>query len=107
MEIETRILGGRFVSFSPCIEQVQRTCVALAKAGFVELTTLECLQKELHVQSRTMSILDFDFLKEKVLDNSPGVTKPPLWVQREADSSIPASKMSAKRGRGASAYIMQ
>ncbi|PSN52092.1 hypothetical protein C0J52_03897 [Blattella germanica] len=57
--------GGRFGSFSPCIEQVQQTCEVLTQHGFVEIATIECLQKELQVQTRTMSIMDFDFLKEK------------------------------------------
>jgi len=46
------------VSFSPCIEQVQRTCEALKEHGFVELATTECLQKELQVQKRVMPVLD-------------------------------------------------
>lgn len=41
--------GGRVCSFSPCIEQVQRTCVALKASGFTELSTLECLNREFHV----------------------------------------------------------
>ena len=46
------------MSFSPCIEQVQRTCEALKQHGFVELATTECLQKELQVQKRVMPVLD-------------------------------------------------
>jgi tRNA (adenine57-N1/adenine58-N1)-methyltransferase len=59
-------LGGRFVSFSPCIEQVQRTCEALKEHGFVELATTECLQKELQVQKRVMPVLDLPQPKDSV-----------------------------------------
>lgn len=46
--------GGRFCSFSPCIEQVQRTCQALAARGFSELSTLEVLPQVYNV--RTISL---------------------------------------------------
>lgn len=52
--------GGRFCSFSPCIEQVQRTCITLRQEGFLELSTIECLLKEYQVQARTYPVLDFD-----------------------------------------------
>ena len=55
--------GGRLCSFSPCIEQVQRTCEKLKTLGFVELVTLEVLIKEYQVSSRTMPVLDLDNLK--------------------------------------------
>jgi hypothetical protein len=35
--------GGRLCSFSPCIEQVQRTCEELKAQGFTEVSTVECL----------------------------------------------------------------
>ncbi|XP_037274794.2 tRNA methyltransferase 61 [Rhipicephalus microplus] len=37
--------GGRLCSFSPCVEQVQRTCEALRGRGFVDVVTLECLER--------------------------------------------------------------
>ncbi|KAF6212740.1 hypothetical protein GE061_010448 [Apolygus lucorum] len=52
--------GGRFCSFSPCIEQVQRTCSALRGARFFEISTIECLQREILVASRTVSVASVD-----------------------------------------------
>eukprot|EP00911_Craspedida_sp_UC1_P001319 UC1_evm1s997 len=38
--------GGRFCSFSPCIEQVQDTCQALQDAGYIDIVTLETLERQ-------------------------------------------------------------
>ena len=40
-DVETRLC-----SFSPCIEQVQRTCEALAENGFFQIRTFEVLFRE-------------------------------------------------------------
>jgi len=37
--------AGRFCGFSPCVEQVQRTCDALREAGFVDVCMKECLTR--------------------------------------------------------------
>jgi tRNA (adenine57-N1/adenine58-N1)-methyltransferase len=41
--------GGRLVSFSPCIEQVQRVCEELEAQGFVQLQTIEIVPRKLKV----------------------------------------------------------
>ena len=35
--------GGRLCSFSPCLEQVQKTIAKMNEEGFVEVSTVECL----------------------------------------------------------------
>ena len=55
--------GGKLCSFSPCIEQVQRTCTNLSSKGFIELNTFECLQREVNVQYKNLPILDLECLK--------------------------------------------
>ncbi|XP_036325290.1 tRNA (adenine(58)-N(1))-methyltransferase catalytic subunit TRMT61A [Rhagoletis pomonella] len=57
--------GGRFCSFSPCIEQSQRCCIALQEHGFTEIRSLEVLQQEHIVKTRTIPVLDLEFLKHK------------------------------------------
>ena len=38
--------GGVLCSFSPCIEQVQRTCAAMVAEGFEDIRTFETLLRE-------------------------------------------------------------
>ena len=45
---------GVFCSFSPCIEQVQRTCGALAVGGFKDLRTIEVLLRYYEVARECM-----------------------------------------------------
>ena len=46
--------NGRFCSFSPCIEQVQQTCLALGGHGFHSIRTMECLLRPHEVRSITL-----------------------------------------------------
>ena len=63
------VTGGKLCSFSPCIEQVQQTCLRLEATAFVDIKTHECLQRELTVLFKPVPQLDLDCLKEKVRKN--------------------------------------
>ncbi|XP_057715905.1 tRNA (adenine(58)-N(1))-methyltransferase catalytic subunit TRMT61A [Corythoichthys intestinalis] len=51
--------GGRVGSFSPCVEQVQRTCEALTRHGFEELNTLEVVLRVHDVRTVSLPLPDF------------------------------------------------
>uniref|UniRef100_A0A8C5Q584 tRNA (adenine(58)-N(1))-methyltransferase catalytic subunit TRMT61A n=1 Tax=Leptobrachium leishanense TaxID=445787 RepID=A0A8C5Q584_9ANUR len=53
-----KVEGGRICSFSPCIEQVQRTCRALEGHGFTEINTLEILLRVHDVRTIRLQIPD-------------------------------------------------
>ncbi|XP_017785003.1 PREDICTED: tRNA (adenine(58)-N(1))-methyltransferase catalytic subunit TRMT61A [Nicrophorus vespilloides] len=61
--------GGRLCSFSPCIEQVQKTCLKLREHHFQEIETLEVLQTQFSVQTRRLASLEMEYLKNPKEEN--------------------------------------
>lgn len=57
--------GGRFCSFSPCIEQSQKCCETLEANGFIEIQSMEILQVEDIVKTKNIPIMDLEYLKHK------------------------------------------
>eukprot|EP00055_Hartaetosiga_balthica_P003244 m.7089 g.7089 ORF g.7089 m.7089 type:complete len:327 (-) comp2705_c0_seq1:126-1106(-) len=83
--------GGRLCSFSPCIEQVQRTCAWLHDHKYTEIQTLQVLERKLH--TRTMSIPDFefctpDFFSEDTEDGKPKAKHPKTFSTTSKDSAL-------------------
>ncbi|XP_076830658.1 tRNA (adenine(58)-N(1))-methyltransferase catalytic subunit TRMT61A [Brachyhypopomus gauderio] len=81
--------GGRLCSFSPCIEQVQRTCEALLDKGFQEICTLEVLQRTHDVRSVTLPLPDFGS-EEGGLDCAKMMIDPPSEAPASANASYPS-----------------
>jgi tRNA (adenine57-N1/adenine58-N1)-methyltransferase catalytic subunit len=59
----------RICCFSPCIEQVQRTCSALREHNFIDIEMYECLIKE-HSVYKYEEIKSFSLDQEKYKQNS-------------------------------------
>eukprot|EP00475_Leptophrys_vorax_P030423 TRINITY_DN4557_c0_g1_i1.p1 TRINITY_DN4557_c0_g1~~TRINITY_DN4557_c0_g1_i1.p1 ORF type:complete len:462 (+),score=129.29 TRINITY_DN4557_c0_g1_i1:87-1472(+) len=57
---EVLVSNGKFCSFSPCIEQVQRTCVALAEYKYTEVLTVEVLNRSFEVRDEFFPMPKFD-----------------------------------------------
>lgn len=57
----SRTRGGRLVSFSPCIEQVQRACEVMRQVGFVQVETVEIVHKtQKVVELARQSLAEFE-----------------------------------------------
>jgi tRNA (adenine57-N1/adenine58-N1)-methyltransferase len=58
---------GRLCNFSPCIEQVQRASLEMAKLGFYDIVTIECLNREYETRKQNFkSIPDYDSMAAEV-----------------------------------------
>ena len=73
-----KMSGGRLCSFSPCIEQVQKTCQELKTCGFTEISTMEVINREFQVRRITLPVFDtsLDLLsssRKRKLESDEGV----------------------------------
>ena len=77
--------GGHICSFSPCIEQVQQTCVVLEEHGFKDIRTMECLQRKHDV--KTFKIQEPNFGKIENEENC-GAEEPCMkLLKQEVDEN--------------------
>ena len=83
---------GRFCSFSPCIEQVQRVCVRLAELGYEDIMTIEVLTKGLEVHQSRIKPLDL----EKAYQDLPGIFK---GITRSSAQPRPPNSTETKESK--------
>ncbi|KAL2099365.1 hypothetical protein ACEWY4_005845 [Coilia grayii] len=89
--------GGRLCSFSPCIEQVQRTCEILVSAGFTELSTLEVLLRTHDVRSVTLPLPDFGS-EDGHTHTGTHTPPPPSSATATIKTATPPREMAAHTG---------
>jgi tRNA (adenine57-N1/adenine58-N1)-methyltransferase catalytic subunit len=99
---ECLVENGKFCSFSPCIEQVQRTCLVLAEFQYTEITTVEVLNRSFDIrdeflatpnfggQESTISEMDFDVHGQESDSNEDNDSEQNV----EDSSASPAAKIS-------------
>ncbi|OTF74103.1 tRNA (adenine(58)-N(1))-methyltransferase catalytic subunit, partial [Euroglyphus maynei] len=72
IESAQRVLknGGKICCFSPCIEQVQRSCQMLAKLNFLDIETIECVLRPYEIRKASYEKLKFcDTAKDELFPN--------------------------------------
>ncbi|POM65189.1 tRNA (adenine-N(1)-)-methyltransferase catalytic subunit [Phytophthora palmivora] len=96
--------GGFFASYSPCIEQVQKTCGALRNANFELIRTIETRLVPYNSRRIDLPVPDFGFGKKIKTDN--GTTASTTDVQElEEDLKTEEEKERKKNGGRKRKYV--
>ncbi|KAG8449285.1 hypothetical protein GDO86_016086 [Hymenochirus boettgeri] len=96
--------GGRICSFSPCIEQVQRTCLVLAEHGFTEINTLEILLRVYDVRTINLQIPDLGRMTEDK-GSSDGSDKSKQISTAQPECALFKSGVSPRETVGHTGYL--
>ncbi|XP_040267284.1 tRNA (adenine(58)-N(1))-methyltransferase catalytic subunit TRMT61A [Bufo bufo] len=96
--------GGRLCSFSPCIEQVQRTCLALNEHGFAEINTLEILLRTYDVRTVSLQIPNFGKAVEEKENPESGDASKPLSGSQQGCALL-KSGISPRETVGHTGYL--
>lgn len=89
----------RFCSFSPCIEQVQRTCDVLRKMNFIQVEVVECVP-------RTMKVIEVDYQPDYVVKStSANITSEPPAKVAKIESVIEAIDASCAKKAASNSYL--
>ncbi|KAM4691016.1 tRNA (adenine(58)-N(1))-methyltransferase catalytic subunit TRMT61A [Rhinophrynus dorsalis] len=97
--------GGRICSFSPCIEQVQRTCLALQEHGFTEISTLEILLRVYDVRTVSLQIPDLGKQAEEENPSPEGSCRPKQTPPSQQGSAFFKTGVPPKETVGHTGYL--
>ncbi|XP_063804598.1 tRNA (adenine(58)-N(1))-methyltransferase catalytic subunit TRMT61A isoform X2 [Pseudophryne corroboree] len=97
--------GGRVCSFSPCIEQVQRTCLALMEHGFTDINTLEILLRTYDIRTVSLQNPNFGSAEEDkgCVESSSKSKQEPAFQQ--GGSTVFKSAVSPRETVGHTGYL--
>lgn len=56
---EALVEGGKLATFSPCVEQVHKSCQKLREHNFIDIKTIECLIRPYEVRTVNLEKLKF------------------------------------------------
>jgi hypothetical protein len=89
---------GMLCSFSPCIEQVQRMCLAMAAAGLTDIRTIEVLDREYQFARKPhLALPEFVGADDVAANAAAGASPDAMPAKRPADTSAVGAAPPAKR----------
>ncbi|KAK5886612.1 hypothetical protein CesoFtcFv8_017626 [Champsocephalus esox] len=90
--------GGRVCSFSPCIEQVQKTCEAFSDQGFEDITSIEVLLRVHDVRTVYLPLPDFGPDPSAQIQPDSTITPPQNHASIAVKTTIPPRDVQGHTG---------
>jgi tRNA (adenine57-N1/adenine58-N1)-methyltransferase len=92
--------GGRLCTYSPCIEQVQRSCAAFEKEEFHSIQTIEVRLRQLDVKETTFVLPSFTTKEDKIAKFNEWKERKAHIELKKAAALAAAEKETAEEGEG-------